>query len=539
MSNLRFNGKFGINKALYNTLKDMILQAKKTLSHSISLKVSLRILMSGYFISGLLLATVLFSCQSSENKEERLARQHCGSCHVFPEPTLLPKEIWAKEVLPNMAFRMGLVDLMEGAQNLPLEDLIAVASTLPAQPMVSEEEWKSIQNYFEKNAPDSLTNETKEIPGLLQLFDVQKIVDPEEELPLLTLVKADTLNRKIMVGTRSGKLHKFNSQFELEKTIQLSSPASHLTVETNTYTLSLMGIMDPNDRKKGALMTIPTDTTESMTFIDSLKRPVHFEQKDLNADGYDDFVICAFGNYTGALLVYENQQGKNYRKHVVSTLPGSRVTVLRDFNNDGLLDILALFTQGDEQITLFINEGNFKFKQKILLRFPPVYGSTFIDIVDFNKDGKFDILYTNGDNSDYSQILKPYHGVRIFLQEADLTFTESMFYPMHGASKAIAHDFDGDGDLDIASFSFFPDFEKAPEEGFVYFENQNGKFNPLTLPASSTGRWIVMDIADVDQDGDTDILLGALDFKTKVPATLSDSWEDGKTAILVLKNKSR
>jgi len=516
----------------------MILQAKKTLSNSISLKVSLRILMSGYFMSSLL-ATVLFSCESSENKEERLARQHCGSCHVFPEPTLLPKEIWAKEVLPNMAFRMGLVDLMEGAQNLPLEDLVTVASTLPAQPLVSEEEWKSIQNYFEKNAPDSLTNETKEIPGLLKLFDVQKIPDPDDELPLVTLVKADTLNRKIMVGTRSGKLHQLNSQFVLEKSIQLSSPVSHLTLENKNYTLSLMGIMDPNDRPKGTLITIHTDTMESMTFIDSLKRPVHFEQKDLNADGYEDVVICAFGNYTGELLVYENQQGNKYRKHVVSTLPGSRVTVLRDFNNDGLLDILALFTQGDEQITLFINEGNFKFKQKILLRFPPVYGSTFIDIVDFNKDGKFDILYTNGDNSDYSQILKPYHGVRIFLQEADLTFTESMFYPMHGASKAIAQDFDGDGDLDIASFSFFPDFKNAPEESFIYFENQNGKFNPLTLPASASGRWIVMDIADVDQDGDKDILLGALDFKTKVPSTLTDRWEHEKTAILVLKNKSR
>lgn len=517
----------------------MILQAKKTLSHPISLLSIIQILMSGYCLSGLLLTTLLFSCESSENKEERLARQHCGSCHVFPEPNLLPKKIWTEEVLPNMSFRMGLTDLMEGVQYVPMEDLITVANTLPASPMVSEEEWKSIFNYFEKNAPDSLTNETKEIPGILELFDVQKIPDPDGELPLVTLVKTDTLHQKIMVGTRSGKLHHLNAEFELEKSIQMSSPPSHLTFEKNTYTLSLMGIMDPNDRAKGELIAMNSELKESMTFVDSLKRPVHFEQKDLNADGYDDFVICAFGNYTGELLVYENQLGNTYKKHVVSKLPGSRVTVLRDFNNDGLIDILALFTQGDEQITLFINEGNFNFRQKTIMKFSPVYGSTYIDIADFNKDGKFDILYTNGDNSDYSQILKPYHGVRIFLQKADLTFTESMFYPMHGASKAIAHDFDGDGDLDIASFSFFPDFEKTPEASFIYFENRNGQFIPLTLPASSSGRWIVMDVADIDQDGDKDILLGALDFKTKVPTSLADKWEKEKTAILVLQNKSR
>ncbi len=149
------------------------------------------------------------------------------------------------------------------------------------------------------------------------------------------------------------------------------------------------------------------------------------------------------------MAVYENNGKSEYNKHVISTLPGSRRTLSRDFNDDGLIDILALFTQGDEQITLFINEGNFRFKQKILLRFPSVYGSTYFDIVDFNKDGRFDILYTNGDNSDYSQILKPYHGIRIFLQESNGNFSESWFYPMHGASKAVAFDFDLDGDLDM------------------------------------------------------------------------------------------
>lgn len=193
--------------------------------------------------------------------------------------------------------------------------------------------------------------------------------------------------------------------------------------------------------------------------------------------------------------------------------PGSRKINIRDVNGDGLQDVLALLTQGDERINLYLNKGNFEFNTITLLRFPAVYGSSYFELNDFNKDGHFDILYTNGDNSDYSTILKPYQGVRIFLNNGQQQFSESWFYPMNGASMAMANDFDQDGDLDIAAIAFFPDFERSPENGFLYFENQNGTFKSFTSPLSTSGRWLVMDAGDVDQDGDTDLILGALDFK--------------------------
>ena len=37
-----------------------------------------------------------------------------------------------------------------------------------------------------------------------------------------------------------------------------------------------------------------------------------------------------------------------------------------------------------------------------LLRFQPVYGSSYFEFADFNKDGHKDILYTCGDNADFS-----------------------------------------------------------------------------------------------------------------------------------------
>ena len=82
---------------------------------------------------------------------------------------------------------------------------------------------------------------------------------------------------------------------------------------------------------------------------------------------------------------------------------------------------------------------------------------------------------TNGDNADFTTSpTKPYHGIRIYLNRGNLRFEEAWFFHLNGAYKAIARDFDQDGDLDIAAISFFPDYERSPRESFVYLENQGG-----------------------------------------------------------------
>ena len=137
------------------------------------------------------------------------------------------------------------------------------------------------------------------------------------------------------------------------------------------------------------------------------------------------------------------------------------------------------FTQGEEGIFLFTNKGNGVFEQQQVLRFPSIYGSTYFEFADFNKDGLKDIVYTCGDNADYSVVLKPYHGVYIFLNEGNNHFKQKYFFPINGCYKAMARDFDQDGDLDIATIAFFADFSSQPEEGFVYLENEgNFEFDP-------------------------------------------------------------
>nr|WP_234461974.1 VCBS repeat-containing protein [Pedobacter segetis] len=229
-----------------------------------------------------------------------------------------------------------------------------------------------------------------------------------------------------------------------------------------------------------------------------------------------------------------NKGDDTYEKIILKNKPGAINTIIDDYNKDGLKDVWELFAQGDEGISVFTNKGNNIMEERQVLRFPPSYGSTSFDLVDFNHDGYKDIIYTCGDNADYTPILKPYHGVYIFLNDGKNNFTQKYFYPINGCYKAIARDFDGDGQIDIAAISFFPS-SLQPEEAFTYLKN-NGNFNfsPYKLPLGTPfEKGITMDVADLDGDGKLDILLGNGYYSS------DESNKHIEPLFIVLKNKTQ
>ena len=112
---------------------------------------------------------------------------------------------------------------------------------------------------------------------------------------------------------------------------------------------------------------------------------------------------------------------------------------------------------------------------------------------------------------------------------------------MPGATRMLARDFDQDGDMDFGLISTFPDYENSPELTFVYLENVNAKefeFSTKILENPHAGRWFLMDSADIDADGDEDIVLSSFTYVfTPVPDTLSKRWAESNVDILVLENK--
>lgn len=452
---------------------------------------------------------------------------------MFVEPALLNKNMWEEHVLPEMAFRMGLdMSRISGATTKELHEIL---KAIPSAPQIDQDTWQSIQNYYLSLAPDSLTL-PRFRPQILTQFTASTVTLPGLGVDNTTL-RSDAVTKDLFIGTRGGRLIVL-SQLIKTDFFSLPGPPSDIVFDEDKLFITSMGIMDPNDQSEGSIVKLTLPGKKIEIVVDSIKRPVAMVYTDLNNDNQEDFLVSAFGNFTGGLYAYE-QTDTSFQEHVIHNFPGNRKAIVRDFNDDGLPDIMTLIAQGDEKIALFTNRGNFQFSYQVLLKFPPVYGSSYFELADFNADGHPDILYTNGDNADYSMILKPYHAIRIFLNDGHNKFSESWHHPMHGASMAKAVDFDADGDLDIAAISFFPDFAHHPEHSFIYFENLNGKFVPYATMMAAKGRWITMESADIDQDGDQDIVLAALNFPTAVPQDLLDKWNEDKVSLLVLKNNHK
>lgn len=475
-------------------------------------------------------------------KGKALAITYCQSCHMLPDPSLLDAKNWETGVLPGMGPRLGI--FYYGLKEYPSSryDMNLDKDFYPSQPVLKLKEWQYIIDYYTSVSPDSLPVQQRKyaVKNGASLFTVE-MPQFKKPLPTTCLVKIDTSiypHQLIMVDMMSKNVFRFDHHLVLVDSCKSKSPVVDIEIHQRDIITCNIGVMNPNNGKYGSAERIIIDEkgrmrADSSRMFDKLARPVQISSTDFNGDGKTDYLVCEFGNLTGALSWMENLGADRYERHVLRAVPGPIKAYIRDVNHDGLPDIWVLFAQGEEGVFLFTNKGNGKFEQEEVLRFPPIYGSSYFELADFNKDGHPDILYTCGDNADYSPVLKPYHGVYIFLNDGSNHFEQEYFFPMHGCFKAIARDFDGDGDLDIAAIAFFADYAHHPEESFIYLENK-GKldFHPYSVPGTTSGRWLTMDAGDVDIDGKADLILGNFSI---APASIKSaaSWKDGPPFIIL------
>ncbi|MBK8566531.1 MAG: VCBS repeat-containing protein [Saprospiraceae bacterium] len=498
--------------------------------------------MKAFFVVCFTTVVLLCRCVKPEQTEGKaLAEAQCGSCHALPSPTDLDRATWDKYVLPRMGALMGVLPLdSAGGQFInPAVLTLANPSIIRRESSISKEEWAAIRHYFLENAPAELPVTALELEASLPQFEARF---PDYFLSPPGTLLAQFEGTKLLLGdVHKSQLFSFDNNLELQRTAKLPSGVVSLTGIAEGEVATCIGSFSPTDEATGSVVFLPKKPgTQPLVLIDSLRRPVHTSLADLDADGRFDLVISEFGKWAGTLGWWKNDGRGGFERRLLRNMPGATRTEVSDLNGDGLPDIVALFGQGDEGFFAYINKGVGQFEERRLLRFPPGYGSSSFQLFDYNADGHPDLLHTCGDLADFPPVHKPYHGIRIFQNDGRGSFKEVFFQPMQGAYGAMPADFDLDGDLDIAAISFFPDFQKAPQSGFVFFENQGSmKMKARTFPQSDKGRWLVMDAGDFDTDGDLDLVLGSMAFEVVPDGGEVDKWVKNGIPFVVLENKAR
>jgi len=476
----------------------------------------------------------------SVNRGASLARTYCVTCHLFPEPEALDRATWFQQVLPRMKYRLGFsTPELEQSANIRL---LREHHRIPDRPVVTESQWLDMAAYYLAKSPEQALPQESPPPIAVGVPGFQVVVPPFAlPRPAVTAIRilpkggalvADANARSVTVVGRDGRG-------------LVSTAVSNVVSSFRPFPLGMLtgglGEFLPSDDLNGAVFWMrPAGGWQRGTnVIAGLPRTTDANAADLNGDGRLDYVVSCFGNNVGRLEWWEAKPDGTMSSHELFGLPGTLRAEIADFNGDGHPDIAALVAQETEALFLFVGNGRGGFERRTVFQRPPYWGHSHFEVADFNQDGRRDFLVTNGDNGEFSSPSKRCHGVRIYLAQADGTWKESFVFPMYGAYGALARDFDGDGDLDIAAISFFADYQKAPRASFVFLQNEGGlRFSASTFAESATGRWLAMDAGDFDGDGDEDLLLGSyIRGPTPVPAFLMEAWEEARRPLVLLENR--
>lgn len=487
--------------------------------------------------------TLLASCQSSKEDGEKLAHQYCGSCHLFPEPGLLPKMQWKDHVLPQMARFMGRYEndsvRMAWQQSMAEASRGAGRQIFPDQPSIGDREWKAIEAWYIAQAPDKAPEPA--YPETLPCRQFEVIVPPNRfGIPSTTFVRLQG-DGMLLSDANSRSWIELRKDFSIAKAGEIAEGGVDRQAWGNDMYTAFMGSFSPTEAATGMVLCMKNGKAED-AFIaaDSLQRPVCLRLSDWNRDQVPDLLICEFGRFTGSLSLWHSQPGGRWKRTELSESPGALSAEVRDLNGDGRQDILVLFAQADERLEAYVQKADGSFERKLLLRFPPSNGSSSFQLADADGDGFEDILYTAGDNADFPAVNKAAHGVYVFHRENTLDYRQTAFYPLPGAYAVRMFDADNDGDQDLACTAFFPDWQNHPDFGFVWMENTGKGMRYHYFPKLHTlGRWMVMDAGDADGDGDTDLMLGAFTMATSPQPGLAEIWARQGVPFILLRNRAK
>ncbi|MCZ6795718.1 MAG: VCBS repeat-containing protein [Planctomycetota bacterium] len=470
---------------------------------------------------------------------ELAVRQFCTTCHKFPPPDSLPRPQWAARI-------KTMYEIARGDSRTPLENLPPPEAAVAFYTSRAPEELESIATTA-GSGPGPLSVKRKPLklrgldpyPGVSNVQFVHLLDDERPELLIcemrfglvLLLDPADPETRARVLGRARNPCR--------AQVVDLDSDGFRDVL------VSVLGTVTPSDVLTGEVVWLRGDgrgNFQRFVLASGLGRVADARAADFDGDGDQDVVVAVFGwRKVGEILYLENRttdpSTPRFEPLSVDPRPGAIHVPVTDLDGDGRPDFVALISQHFETVVAFLNRGSGFFEARTIFSADhPNWGSTGIELVDFEGDGDLDVLFTNGDSLD-DLVVKPYHGIQWLENRGEYPFTYHRLTDLYGASAASAGDLDGDGDLDIVASVFLPflrpdDPGAESVESIIWLEQfRPGRFRRHSLEAVSTFH-PTLALGDFDGDGDLDIAVGNMTMARRGELPIEDS-------VLLLENQRR
>lgn len=437
-----------------------------------------------------------------------LVKERCGLCHNVPSPALLPKKNWP-----------GVIKIMS-----------TLASEKVGHEYISKEELNDITAYYYGSSPAELIKLPYNDENNHGLAFNMEDVGTKSKIPFIGNIKRVELDKngalEFLVSDAEKKqvtlLRKLTNGWTETKLADIEIPiytdvADYDGDGDKDIVVTDLGAFPPSKNMVGRVFLLRKNNAglyDKELLIEGIPRATEARALDVDADGDVDLAVAAFGgNNIGEIFWLENQGKRGNAKHTLLSLSGALNITPVDINADGRMDFVSLISQEHEMIVAFIATDNKEFKAHVIARAPhPMFGSTGMRMVDMDKDGDLDILFSNGDAFDTQMDPKPYHGVQWLENNGNLVFKFHEIGRSYGVASAVAGDIDGDGDMDVVASSFINYWDDKNRKSLVWFENdgsQNFQQHNFVSPPPGI---VSFEVGDFTGDGKLDIFAGVCRF---------------------------
>ena len=460
---------------------------------------------------------------------ERLAKRECSKCHAFPPPESMHREDWEKGAFPYLEDLLGIDQI----ENYDAQTQAAVRA-----------QWDTIKAFYLNHSFEKPESMTTPEPPLNTAFSHRSTVRKLD----VTAIHHDTDNGLVFIGDElSRAVLVYDRAFRNVRTFAADKvPCDFQLAEDRLYVCS-HGTLDPLDSETGEVGYI-TDSGlgEYRPLLRGLNRPTRYVP--FRHSGTDYAVLCEYGISKGKITLY--REGESV---LVLPMSGAIDCRVLDADTDGQPEVYVLIAQEHECLLRLTVRPGGEVDPLVLIKKQPGWGFTAMEMLDADGDGAVNVILSNGDTTEFRSHPRRYHGIRIYdLGEDELV--EKQFIPAHGAMDFTMLDADADGDLDIASVSYFADFRHKPHQAAMLHIRTGARFASQPLPGHEQGRWCRIASGDIDGDGDPDLLLGALNYQTysrayerdasflrsvQIPRAFLERWERLGNHLRVLENGAK